>query len=98
MAKILSSCVADEIAYLVETHKMLPATHFGGLLGCTTMDFIHLLCKFIYDTWAHPKEKYISILFLDVKAVFPSVIIDKLLQNMRMRGLPLNIQSGTKRT
>jgi hypothetical protein len=33
MAKILSSCVADEIAYLAQTHKMLPPNHFGGCRG-----------------------------------------------------------------
>ena len=88
MAKILSSCVADEISYLAETHGMLPPTHFGGRPGRTTVDSIHLFSKFAHDAWAHPKEKYVSALFLDVKAAFPSIVIKKLLHNMRMRGLP----------
>ena len=88
MAKILSSCVADEISYLAETYKMLPPTHFGGRPGRTTVDSIHLFSKFAHDAWAHPKERYVSALFLDVKAAFPSVVIKKLLHNMRMRGLP----------
>jgi hypothetical protein len=97
MAKILSSCIADEIAYLAETHKMLPPNHFGGYPGRTTMDSIHLLSKFTYNAWAHPKEKYISTLFLDVKAAFPSVIIDTLLHNMRARRLLLEYIEWYKR-
>ncbi|KAG2055596.1 hypothetical protein BDR06DRAFT_828638, partial [Suillus hirtellus] len=30
MAKILSSYVADDLTYITEHHKLLPATHFGG--------------------------------------------------------------------
>jgi hypothetical protein len=30
MAKLLSSCVADDLMYIAEQHGLLPATHFGG--------------------------------------------------------------------
>ena len=95
MAKILSSCVADEISYLAETYEMLPPTHFGGRPGCTTVDSIHLFSKFAHDTWAHPRERYVSALFLNVKVAFPSVVIKQLLHNMRMRGLPPSTWGGT---
>ena len=88
MAKILSSCIADSITYITETHNLLPPTHFGGRPGRSTMDSIHLLTKFVHDTWAHPRDKYISILFLDVKAAFPSVVVEKLLHNMHLKGIP----------
>ena len=89
MAKILSSCIADNITYLAETHGMRPPNHFGGCPGHTTVDSIHLLTKFAFDAWAHPTNKYVSVLFLDVKAAFPSVMVDKLLHNMRLKGLPI---------
>jgi hypothetical protein len=88
MAKILSSCVADDLTFIAEHHALLPNSHFGGRPGCTTVDSLHLLTKFTHDAWAHPKEKYVSMLFLDVKAAFPSVIIDRLIHNMRTRGVP----------
>ena len=35
-----------------------------------------------------PKDKYISIIFLDVKAAFPSIVVETLIHNMRKRGIP----------
>ena len=89
MAKILSSCIAENITFIAKTHGLLPPTHFGGHPGHTTVDSLHILTKFAHDAWAHPTEKYISILFLDVKAAFPSVVVEKLLHNMHMKGLPI---------
>lgn len=56
-----------------------------------------MLTKFTCDAWAHPKEKYVSVLFLDVKAAFPSVVVDKLLHNMRMEGIPAQITDWYKK-
>lgn len=87
MAKILSSCVADELIYITEQHNLLAATHFGGRPGRATTDSLHLLTKFITDAWAS-KEAFVSLLFLDVKAAFPSVVVAKLLHNLRAKGIP----------
>lgn len=43
MAKILSSCVADNLTYIAEQHNLLPSTHFGGRPGRSTVDSLHLL-------------------------------------------------------
>jgi hypothetical protein len=87
MVKILSSCVADDLIYVAERHNLLATIHFGGRLGCSTTDSLHLLTKFITDAWAS-KEKYVSMLFLDIKAAFPSVVINKLLHNLKKSGIP----------
>ena len=89
MAKVLSLCVADNITFIAENHGMLPSTHFGGRPGRTTVDSLHQLMKFTHDVWAHKTEKYVSILFLDIKAAFPSVVVEKLLHNMRMKFIPV---------
>lgn len=82
MAKILSSCVADDLTYISEQHNLLPPMHFGGRPGRSTTDSLHLLAKFVTDAWAS-KDNHVSILFLDVKAAFPSVIVNKLLHNLK---------------
>jgi hypothetical protein len=88
MAKILSVCITEDITHLAEKNRLLPGTHFGGRPGRTTTDSILLLTKFTHDTWSHPKEKFVSMIFLDVKAVFPSVIVETLIHNMQKRGVP----------
>jgi len=87
MAKILSSCVADDLVYIAERHNLLPPTHFGGRPGRSTVDSLHLLTKFAMDAWAS-EDKFVSFLFLDVKAAFPSVVVNRMLHNMRKSGIP----------
>ena len=96
MSKILSACVAEDIVWIASTYKLLPDTHFGGLPGKSVVDSIHLLTKFIHDAWAHPTDNHVSILFMDVKAAFPSVVPERLFHNMRMRGLPAEYISWYK--
>ncbi|EUC61419.1 hypothetical protein RSOL_394950, partial [Rhizoctonia solani AG-3 Rhs1AP] len=50
MSKICSSCIANRLNHLVETHNLLPAHHFGGRAGRNTTDSMHLLHKFVKDT------------------------------------------------
>jgi len=87
MAKILSSCVADDITYIAEQFNLLLATHFRGRPGRSTTDSLHLLVKFITDAWAS-KESYVSLLLLDVKAAFPSVTISRLMHNLKKARIP----------
>ena len=88
MAKILSSCVADDLIYIAEQHNLLPPTHFRGRPGRSTTDSLHLLTKFATDAWAS-KDHFVSFLFLDVKAAFPSVVVNLMLHNMCKAGIPL---------
>jgi len=52
------------------------------------MDSVLLLTKFTHDAWAQSKDKYVSIIFLDIKATFPSMVVETLIYNMRKRGIP----------
>jgi len=88
MSKILSACVAEGLVWITNKHNLLPSTHFRGLPGCSTTDSLHLLTKFVHDAWAHPTDHYVSLLFLDVKAAFPSVVPERLFHNMRKHGIP----------
>jgi hypothetical protein len=86
MARLLNSCQMEDIVTMCEHHNILLANHFGARLGCTTTDSIHLLAKIVKDAWQ--KGQVASILFLDIKEVFPSININRLIHNMRMRSIP----------
>ena len=43
MWKVLTAVVADQLTYYSEKHDLLPDCHFGGRLGHTTTDALHLL-------------------------------------------------------
>ena len=87
MSKILSACVAEDLTWITTKHNLLPHTHFGGLPGRSTTDSLHLLTKFIHDAWAHPTNNHVSMMFMDIKAAFPSVVPEQLFHNMRKRGI-----------
>jgi Reverse transcriptase (RNA-dependent DNA polymerase) len=71
---------------MCEKHNILPANHFSARPGCTITDLIHMLTKTMKDVWH--KGQVTSTLFLDIKGTFPSVDINRLIHNMRKRGIP----------
>ena len=93
-AKLLSALIADRVSYILETHNLLPSTHFGGRPGRSTTDSLHLLEATIRHAWR--QGKVVSALFLDIEGAFPNAVTDRLLHNMRTRGLPPEVVGYTQ--
>jgi hypothetical protein len=51
-----------------------------------TTDALHYVTASIKDAWR--KGEVMGALFLDIKGAFPSIRLDQLIHNMRMRGVP----------
>jgi len=49
--KLLSTLVATDLSFLVETHGMLPPGQFGERLGRNTTDAMHVVTSKIKDAW-----------------------------------------------
>ena len=79
----------------VRKFNILPANHFGARPGRTTSDSINLLTKTVKDAWW--KGQVASILFLDIKSAFPSVDINRLVHNMKKRGIPVQYMDWLQR-
>ena len=86
MSKVLTAIMAELLTFYTETHKLLPALHFGGRPGRTTTDAVHLLTHKIKDAWR--KRQVTAVLFLDIEGAFPNAVTHKLLHSLRKRGLP----------
>ena len=86
MAKILSACVAEDLASLAERHNMFPANHFGGRPGRATNDSLMLSTQWIYEKWR--QKQVVTALFLDIQGAYPNVVIPMLIHEMRKRGVP----------
>ncbi|OBZ78308.1 putative RNA-directed DNA polymerase from transposon X-element [Grifola frondosa] len=85
IAKILSACVTSVLVYEAEKHSLLADHTTVGALGAPH-DSLHLITKTVKDAWR--SGKVASILFLDIKAAFPSADPECLFHDMRMRGIP----------
>lgn len=86
IAKTLSSCISETLLYQAERLQLLPNTHFGGRAGQSTTDTLQYMTSFIKNQWH--KGKVVSVLFLDVKAAFPSVSVKHLIHNLQKQGIP----------
>ena len=86
MGKILSMCITEDIIQMAKLHGLLPKHHFGCCPGRATTHSLHYVTKFMKDGWQ--KGEVISMLFLDIKSTFPSVIMSWLVHDMRQRGIP----------
>ena len=101
LAKLATSIITEELSHVVETHGLLIAMHFGGHLGRTTTDSLHLLTDTVKAAWH--RKKVVSVLLLDVEGAFPNVVTHRLLHNMQKWRVPAayvtfvgNLLSGRK--
>ena len=70
IGKLLSTIVAEVMAFMCEKHQLLLDTHFGGLSGRSTSDAMHYLMNKIKSAWR--RHKVAAILFLDIEGAFPN--------------------------
>ena len=82
ISKILAAYIAEELSFYVERLGTLPALQFRGWLKQSIMDALHLLVNCIKGAWC--TGKVLSILYLDVKSAFPSVVLNILFHNMHI--------------
>ena len=87
--KLLTSIIAELMIYWGERHQLLPPMHFGGRPGRTTTDAVHLLAQTIKHAWRN--GKVVLALFLNIEGAFPNATTERLLHNMRKRGLPQDL-------
>ena len=85
IAKILSACIAEDLTKLAELHDILPENHFGCRPGRASTDALHYTVPYIKNAWR--RGEVVEALFLDIKAAFPSVLLEQLIHNMRKRGI-----------
>ena len=89
MAKLLTAIIAEQLSNLVEQHQILPKNHFGGRPGRSTTNAIQYLISKIHKAWN--QNKVISILFLNIKGVFPNAVTTRLIHNMKKHRIPISI-------
>jgi hypothetical protein len=81
MWKVVMVVMASHITYIMEKHQLLPANHFGGQLGWTTTDAMHLLINKLKVAWHAGKVSL--VLFLDIKGAFLNANPERLVHNLQ---------------
>ncbi|OQE10076.1 hypothetical protein PENFLA_c095G04748 [Penicillium flavigenum] len=86
LGKILESVVAERISHAVETHGLLPTSHFGARKQRSAEQALLLLQEQIYTAWRG--RRVLSLISFDVKGAYNGVCKERLLQRMKARGIP----------
>ena len=91
ISKAFEAVIATRIAYLAETHGLLPPNHFGALKGRSTIDALQVLQEKIHQAWRD--KKVLSLVTFDVKGAFNGVAIDVLTDRLRKSRIPEQLVS-----
>jgi hypothetical protein len=86
LGKILESVVAERISHAVETHGLLPTSHFGARKQRSAEQALLLLQEQIYAAWRG--RRVLSLISFDVKGAYNGVCRERLIQRMKARGIP----------
>ncbi|KAJ5543771.1 hypothetical protein N7494_005050 [Penicillium frequentans] len=86
LGKILESVVAERTSHAVETHGLLPTSHFGARKQRSAEQALVLLQEQIYTAWRG--RRVLSLISFDVKGAYNGVCKERLLQRMKARGIP----------
>ena len=83
LGKALEAVIANRLAYLADTHGVLPSRHTGGRKLASTEHAIHFLLQRIHQAWS--KGQVASLLLLDVSGAYDNVSHERLLHNLQKR-------------
>jgi hypothetical protein len=87
IGKALEAVIATRLSYLVEAYGLLPANHIGGRRGRSCEHAIHLLLERVHAAW-RANYRVASLLTLDASGAFDNVSHQRLVHNLRKRGVP----------
>ena len=86
LGKILESVIAERISYVAKTYNLLPGNYFGARRRRSAEQALILLQEYIYKDWRG--NKVLSLISLIIKGGYNGVSAPKLIQRIRVRGIP----------
>ncbi|KAF4338140.1 reverse transcriptase [Fusarium beomiforme] len=86
LGKVLESVVAERISYALETYGLLPTNHFGARKQRSAEQALVLLQEHIFSAWR--SRHVVSLVGFDLKGAYNGVCKERLLQQMKARGIP----------
>ncbi|KAI0994031.1 hypothetical protein K3495_g14151 [Podosphaera aphanis] len=88
MGKLLEKLIANRISKAAEEYNLLPEEQMGAGPKRSTISAIELLTEQIHTIWGKDKKQVASILSLDISGAFDNVSHDRLIHNLREKGIP----------
>ncbi|KAI1004857.1 hypothetical protein K3495_g3360 [Podosphaera aphanis] len=88
MDKLLEKLVANRISKAAEDFNLLPGEQMGAHPTRSTISAVELLTEQIHTIWGTDKQQVASLLSLDISGAFDNVSHERLIHNLRQKGIP----------
>ena len=88
MGKLLEKLVANRISKAAEDFNLLPEEQMGARPKRSTISAVELLTEQIHTIWGKDKKQVASLLSLDISGAFDNVPHERLIHNLREKGIP----------
>lgn len=89
LGKVIEAVLANRFKAKAEANLILPSGHYGGRPQRSTEDALLHLTTWTRNQWS--RGKYVGALFVDVKAVFPTVNPLRLVDPLRRQGFRMSL-------
>ncbi|KAI0997976.1 hypothetical protein K3495_g10214 [Podosphaera aphanis] len=88
MGKLLEKLVANRISKAAEDYNLLLDEQMGARPKRSTISAVKLLTEQIHTKWGKDKKRVASLLSLDISGAFDNVSHERLIHNLREKGIP----------
>lgn len=91
LGKALEAIVATTLRNCAETYGLLPEEQMGARKGRSTETAREIITDVVHTVWGIGKRNVASLLSLDMAGAFDNVSHERLLHNLRGKGVPAQI-------
>lgn len=88
LGKALETVVAKRLSDYAEEHNLLPPEQMGARRGRSTETALEIIVNAVHTVWGSGKQYVASLLSLDVAGAFDNVSYERLLHNLKSKGIP----------
>lgn len=96
LGKALETVIAKRLGDCAEDNSLLPPEQMGARRKRSTETALETIVNAIHTVWDWGKTNVASLLSLDVAGAFDNVLHQRLLHNLRIKGIPELIVNWTK--
>ncbi|KAI1002566.1 hypothetical protein K3495_g5640 [Podosphaera aphanis] len=88
MGKLLEKLAANRISKAAKDFNLLLGEQMNARPKRSTISAVELLTDYIHTIWGKDKRKVASLLSLDISGAFDNVSHERLIHNLRQKGIP----------
>ena len=91
LRKALEAVISTRIREYAEANRLLLEEQIGARKGRSVETALELITDVVYIVWSIGGANIASLLLLDVARAFDNVLYERLLYNLKVKGIPIRI-------